>query len=995
MSAAVYTSATRDYPMKVFPSKVCTGAYACVALLVRVLFVVAFSLAVPAALSAQEVGSISGRVVNKGTGEYLRNAVVTVVSTGESTLSGPGGVYRLANVPAGPTRVSVVYTGLDPVEVTVVVTAGQAVLQDLSLTSGAYSEDLIELGEFAVTGAREGNARAIMEQRYAPNPKKVIAADAIGNVSEGNVGEFLKLMPGITMDYVEADTRSVRVRGLNPKYANVLLDGMQLASAGSSNIGTGRAYEFEQLSIASVETVELTKAPTPDQPSSVSGTVNLKTKGAFDRQGRRINFSTSLATNSYYASFSETEGWDNKERRKVLPNFSFEFSDVFADGKLGVIAGFSRNSTIAAQKHIWFWMDGFDADPSNNATEVPKINWIWLQDGPKPTERDNYQVRLDYRASDDLHLYARVGFNTYDARFYNRTLSLRPDRDGAGALLYAPGATQTDMTVTSGRISTDSNQFMTKEGDTLALSAGANYVKGNFTADLGVQYVRQKNWYNNLKYGHFTDFSSSINGVSWRMTRPTAGSTDVTFTQLAGPDWRDISNYSFDANSIAWHERRSEDEKATLRADFEHDLRNGNARHRIKYGAMTTNQDYWVQRYGALRTNPVGPDGVYGTADDPRPVNFLDPLFQSDWDFTANMRDWPALSPWLIYDHYRANPSHYVDATAANNNNRAQNNWFFKEKIHSVYLQDVMTFGKLEVAPGLRYEYTDSSGRGVNRTNNTFVTGGNTYGALLQYLHANYKLGENIVLRASYHTAITRADIANLVPGISAINDADRILTASNPDLREEESSTFNLSLEYYFEPVGQFTASIFRTRVKDLQLTSSIELGADGWGGNTEYAGWRLDSVANVGTPIVHNGFELDYSHQLAFLPGPLKGLGVFANYTYLDYDEWRFYLGSPKWMANGGVAYNQGPFGARLNVNKIGKILTWWNTPAHEYQKDRMQLDLNVEYRVNRSFTAFVDARNLTNEPSQSTYRGHENNFIRVLKTGTIWMVGVKGTF
>ena len=43
--------------------------------------------------------------------------------------------------------------------------------------------------------------------------KTVVAADNFGDIAEGNVGEFLKFMPGITLDYVETDTRAARMGG--------------------------------------------------------------------------------------------------------------------------------------------------------------------------------------------------------------------------------------------------------------------------------------------------------------------------------------------------------------------------------------------------------------------------------------------------------------------------------------------------------------------------------------------------------------------------------------------------------------------------------------------------------------------------------------------------------------------------------------------------------------------------------------------------------------
>jgi iron complex outermembrane recepter protein len=945
-------------------------------------------------------GSITGRVLNPLTGEYLRNATVSVEGTQISTTTGTGGYYTLTGVPAGEARVSVSYTGLDTKVATVNVPAGQSVSQDFSLTRGG--EDTIMLDALTISAEREGNARAIMQQRVAPNIKKVIAADAMGNVSEGNVGEFLKLMPGVAMDYVEADTRAMRVRGLNPKYSMVLFDLHQIANAGSSNVGTGRAFEFEQLSISSVETVELTKSPTPDTPSTVAGTVNLKPKSAFDRKGRYISFSAAASWNSYYTDLEKTPGWDNFNHRKVLPNASIEFSDVFLDGKLGVVAGVDLSSTIAAQKHVWFFGNTFNTNLADNDTELPVINRIWYQDGPKPTDRGNYSLGLEYRASDNLQVYARADLATYDARFYNRTLNLR-------ATTYAPGATATDMTVTTGRISVDSNQFMTKEGETLMLSSGGTYKKDNLTVDLGLHHSIAKNWYGNREKGHFTDFSSSVNNVSWRMTRPDPGSSDLTFTQLSGPDWRNPSNYTFDANSIGWHERAAKDQIWSARLDVTHDLSSAPLSQTIKYGARTSLKVLDIRRAGLLTVNPAGNDGIIGNSDDPRPADFVDPRFRTDWDTGGNMNNFFALSPWLIHERYLQFPNQFPENTAANNLARLRGNWDFKETIHAAYISDTFKFGKLSVAPGLRYETTDSQGKGINNSTNLPISGGNDYDAWLKYLHLTYDVTKNFVIRGSYHDAITRADIANLIPGISNVDFTNAVLSASNPDLKEERSKSYNLSLEYYFEPVGVISVSGFHTELKDRQFVNQVRLGSSGYEGDTTYANWTLNGPVNFPEETTYTGFEVDYQQQLSFLPGVFRGLGVFANHTRVRYDDWAFNLGSPKVMTNGGVSFKYKRFFGRVNVNWVGKLLQnpartynvntrQWSSAApfiEIYQRDRMIVDINLEYHLTNNLTIFLDGRNTLNEPSVYTYYGKEENFERILKTGGIWMMGIKGKF
>src|SRR5687767_10406079 len=58
-------------------------------------------------------GTITGRVLNETSGEYLRNAVVTVVGTTITATAGDGGNYRLFDVPAGAQTLRFTYAGLE------------------------------------------------------------------------------------------------------------------------------------------------------------------------------------------------------------------------------------------------------------------------------------------------------------------------------------------------------------------------------------------------------------------------------------------------------------------------------------------------------------------------------------------------------------------------------------------------------------------------------------------------------------------------------------------------------------------------------------------------------------------------------------------------------------------------------------------------------------------------------------------------------------------
>ncbi|MDP0502006.1 MAG: TonB-dependent receptor [Verrucomicrobiota bacterium JB022] len=1004
--------------MKILPTPLPAGQWA-----VRLLFACLSILCLlsPSLLLAQETGTVRGRVQNASTQAYVRNAIVTVVGSNQEVLSTSGGNYVISGVPAGTVTIRAAYSGLETTEQTVEVTPGETATANFTLrsafaaTPSADEDDIVDLEAFEISSeVRSGNALAIMEQKVAINPQKVIAADSLGNISEGNAGEFLKLMPGVSLDYVEADARAVRISGLAPQYGNVLLEGLFVPNAGSSNIATGRTFEFEQLSMDSVEMVALTKTPTPDQPSALSGTVNLVTKSAFDRDGEHIEYSLGLATNSYYASLQQTEGWDSDKHYKLLPNYSLEYSNVFMDGDLGVVLGTSNHHTIAAQKHIWLWANDYNTNPNDNDTEIPVYNWIWLQDGPKPTQRSNYYGRIDYRFSDRLTAFFRADLSKYESMFYNRTISLRPDQEAPNfGYDLDQEYSMTSQTVANGSIDIDSNQFMEKLGDTTIFTAGLEYQHDNLTITGRVNWGKARNWYENFENGHFTDYAVRLDNISWRWDRDFEGDTGLQFTQLSGPDWRDHSNYNFQggAQSLAWHERNSEDVQSTSRIDVVHDWRNWSLPQQLKYGVLYNRRELEVHRYGALRTSFTGPDGVLGTADDPNPADYVQHNYTMDFDVGTNLDGIHPLSPWQLYQRYREYPGDFVDSATDNGTQRRQNNWYFEEEIFGAYLTDVISLGSLEVAPGLRYETSTPTGRGYDRQNDRPISReGDSVDVLLKYLHLTYDLTDTLVLRASYHDSVTRANIANLIPGISSIDDTAKTITAANPNIQEERAKTFYFTVEKYFEPVGVFSVSAFHRIWEDRLLAGSqITLGPDGYLGDTTYAGYTLLTNTNARDSVKLNGIEFDFNKQFANLPQPLNGLGIFANATFLDYDDWRNFQGSPKMTANGGFNVEIGKFSARLNANYTGKILNTpgaaydentgqWNFAApyvKYYQKERLFLDLNLEYAFSSRYRIFLDARNITNEPSVYTYRNHEDNFERILKTGTIWKLGVKGVF
>ena len=181
----------------------------------------AFSLApshsVQGADGASPTATITGRVQNVVTGRYLENARISVKGTSIAVMTDDAGRYVLANVPSGATVLEVFFTGLDAQQIPLTLSPGQSALQDIRLTNVARygDKEVVSLDPFLVPSSRmtEGEELAINEQRHAPNIKNVVSTDAMGEVMGGNIGEFLKYLPGVATTGGVFEPDEIYVRG--------------------------------------------------------------------------------------------------------------------------------------------------------------------------------------------------------------------------------------------------------------------------------------------------------------------------------------------------------------------------------------------------------------------------------------------------------------------------------------------------------------------------------------------------------------------------------------------------------------------------------------------------------------------------------------------------------------------------------------------------------------------------------------------------------------
>jgi TonB-dependent receptor len=850
----------------------------------------AVGLLLPQAQAQSGTGTITGRVLNLGNSKYISNATVSVEGTSIQALTGEYGDYRLSGVPAGEVKVRVSYTGLDTETAAVTVTAGATVSQDFSLTSAErYGQDkTLQLDTFVVAANREfeGNAIATNEQRFAKGLKVVVAADAFGDVTEGNAGEFLKFLPGVTVDYVAADVRTVSVRGFAANFTNVYLDGMPITSSNSG--AAGRQFEFEQLSINNASRVEVLKVPTPDTPANgIGGNVNLVSKSSLERKGAQFNYRVYLSLNNEDLKLQKTPGPRDESSYKVLPGFDFDFTLPVNKNFGLVITGLS--SKQFNEQHRWQTLWNYQQGGASIAN--PFLNSAQLQDGPKFTDRQSMSIKGDWRLSDNQRVSVMLQDSYYKSFFGNRNLNFNigttttTAASGGRTLTFGPTFAQsatgtfssTDPYGNRGRV-TQGSSFRDKLGNTFAANVRYAYTGSNWDVEAGAHTAKSRTWYRVLGRGHFANVGTRMVGVSDLR----ADNIDFPYhTYVArNAGGVEIDPYNLNNYRLTTLSDDPVDGVAKMHgfyADAQRDFDLGKFPVSVKFGARLYEESKDNRRATRSFTF-VGADGIANTADDNAGA-FKDTNYSNEDPYWGSRPiDW--INSYQLAEAFAANPSWFSENAVTSETFRINNSEKITETITAYYVQLEGKFlnNRLQVVTGARYEKTHDKGDTVlvqpdaiwqRNADGSYVDGNSTtpgvqrvrkveagaagslqelalvrtergnhpeksYDDVYPSLNFTYNVTDNLLVRLGYAKTFGRPDYNNILSNANATsfdeNDVDPDLpgtiTYRNPALLPWTADNYDLSLEYYFAKNGYATAGVFQKNIADFFATKNYATG-------------------------------------------------------------------------------------------------------------------------------------------------------------------------
>ncbi|MBI4624196.1 MAG: TonB-dependent receptor, partial [Verrucomicrobia bacterium] len=447
--------------------------------------------------------------------------------------------------------------------------------------------------------------------------------------------------------------------------------------------------------------------------------------------------------------------------------------------------------------------------------------------------------------------------------------------------------------------------------------------------------------------------------------------------------------------------------------------------------------------------NYIGPDGVMGInpatgRNDDNLAQFVQPGI-----IRWGKLDRYALLPWLTrpgadtyYDTYdysgynfatalREHPQYFREDVALSTMTKLNNRQQFQETINAGYLMGNVELGKLRVLGGLRVEETKVEAEGAKneitpaeaalraafvgplteaeiRRRNTAqysgrLTAAGDYRKIFPGLHFKYEPIRGLLARLGYSTNIGRPPIGTLIPR-TTINNETRAISSSNPSLKPQTADNFDLGVEYYFEPAGLISATVFLKEMKQFIFTKGGQIvgaGPDnGFGG--DYVAYTLTSQSNGGQARVR-GFELAYHQQFTFLRGFWKAFGAYANYarndTYGDYGgaiATTKVAGFVPETANAGISYIRNPLSIRFQFNYSSRRLVLVApTPARLlYERARSALDLKSVYKFSKNYSFFLDVTNLNSaEERAREFEGGRRGLN--YNTGPLLLTGINANY
>lgn len=908
-------------------------------------------------------GTIRGRIIDASK-QTLPGASIYIENLRTGVTSDVNGYYTFSNLNPGTYTIKISYVGYSPVEMKITIPAGRTLEKDVVLNEG------LELQEIVVGGAFQGQRRAINSQKNSLGITNVVSADQVGKFPDSNIGDALKRISGINVQYDQGEARFGQVRGTSADLSSVTINGNRIPSAE----GDTRNVQLDLIPADMIQTIEVNKVVTPDMDGdAIGGSINLVTKNS-----------------PYKRTITATAGSGyNWISEKAQLNLGFTYGDRFFNDKLGIMLSASYQNAPSGSDDVEFVWDT-DSKGTICLTDYQVRQYYVTR------ERQSYSAAFDWDINANHKLFFKGIFNNrndWENRYRLTLKDLNKDvnkkKEGAVADNKASVRLQTKAGSPNNR-----NARLERQR-TMDFTLGGEHLFGKLSMDWNASYARASEERPNERYLGYElkkqNFDIDLSDIRRPYASAQVGSTLIL-------------NNDFSLQELTEQQEDIVEKDLKFSMNFKLPLVKGFYSNQFRFGAKVVDKskDKDLEFY------------------DYEPVD--EKAFNSNSFSNASEQNRNGYMPGEKYKAGTFISKEYVGGLDLNNSslfNKTENpeelagEYKARETVTAGYLRFDQNFGKkLSAMVGLRLENTHLKYNGRKLTLNDdgdpeslTVTPDvkDSYLNILPSVLLKYNVNEDFKIRGSFTETLSRPKYSALIPNVN-INNKDSELTLGNPELKPTTSFNFDLSADYYFKSVGLVSIGIYYKDINDFIVTQTVR--------GYEYEGNSYDKFMqprNAGDANLL-GVEVGYQRDFGFIAPALKCVGFYGTYTYTHSKVNNFNFtgrenekdlklpGSPEHTANASLYFEKRGLNVRLSYNFASDFIDEMGESAfYDRYYDKVNyMDVNASYTFGKKLrtTFYAEANNLLNQPLRY-YQGISERTMQSEHYGVKVSAGVKINF
>lgn len=793
-------------------------------------------------------------------------------------------------------------------------------------------------------------AAAIEAKRMAENVMDVISADTIGRFPDQNLADSLGRVPGLAIERDQGQARFINFRGAPFRYTAIAFDGIDVPGAEN-----GRIPRFDAFPAVITSRIDVNKAITADMPGeAVSGFVDVRTFDPFSFAGLRLSAEAGLGTQEL-----GDQDIDKYNFRASWSNDTFGFVGFASNNKRGRIT------------------DNRELELEQTANGIIPNNLDF---------RSYRGYREDNAWGGTIEGRLGEGTRVFFSTLYSEFVDVEERNQWDFELADGAAASGVPLTPTTGYAPVVIVTRLLEDGE---------YSNSTFTNTLGFDF-EAAGWDLALRLNYAETKNDTFLPIPYSTGATIAAAYDITNVEVpileafatGTMNPTDVNELSYPANFAIVFVGNLDTDALKYKADLSRDMTVMDRPTKVKLGIQYDTREASgtsTQSFGAFPGSVNISDYVTSTLWD---TGFVNSVAGRNHDNIGIRQAWTAAAGGNLAPTPDASSLVGID-----------------EDILALYLMATTSFDWGSVTYGARFESTDyvSTGSLVSGGSVQPVSLGDSYTNILPSLHINVNLTEDVTLRLSGSTGLSRPTYSELRASAS-VDVINLEIDGGNPLLKPEEAWGGDLSLEYYFAPASIISGGVFFRNIDNVIYADGVTI-ADG----SVYA----PGLIAAGTATTFNSFFNGTDGKLTGvevnlvtqLPGPLADFGFSGNVTLLDSEFVATTLGNRSFslpgtsdlIYNASVYFEKWGVSARLNYQyRDDWLSTTENDNLSEFWAEESRVDLSVRYVLPlNSFdgvvTLFANANNLA-DSIDVRYSDSPRTPNQVEGFGRRWLVGVR---